>query len=168
MSRTLRFAPRKPARDLRVVIAEEVIEQMATISNDPESETGGVLIGRYAEDSTVAYVELASPPPGDSSAGLDWFERGKNGLGELLREQWNLPQRRYYVGEWHFHPLGHAEPSPQDRQQMAEIARDPNYHCERPLLIIVSPAALRRRTARVFVTTEQRELQEFHQEPAAK
>lgn len=162
----LEFAPRKPPRDLRVVIAEEVIEQMAAISNDPDSETGGVLIGRYVENGAIAHVELASPAPGDSSAGLDWFERGKEGLGELLREQWNLPQRRYYVGEWHFHPIGRAEPSPQDRSQMAEIAQDPKYHCERPLLIIASPATLRRRTARVFVTSEQRELEEFQQEAA--
>ncbi len=160
----LEFAPRKQPRDLRVLIAEEVIEQMAAISGDPDSETGGVLIGRYSKNGAIAHVEIASAPPGDSSAGLDWFERGKNGLGDLLREQWNHPQRRYYVGEWHFHPIGRAEPSPQDRQQMAEIARDPNYHCERPLLIIASPATLRRRTARVFVISEQRELQEFQQE----
>lgn len=160
----LEFAPRKPPSDLRVVIAEEIIEQMGAISNDPDSETGGVLIGRYVENGAIAHVEMASLPPRDSSAGLDWFERGKNGLGDLLREQWNLPQRRYYLGEWHFHPTGRAEPSPQDRQQMAAIARDPNYHCERPLLIIASPATLRRRTARVFVMSEQRELQEFQQE----
>ena len=162
----LEFAPRKP-RDLRVVIADEVIEQMAAIANDPDSETGGVLIGRYDQNGALARVEMASSPPGDSSAGLDWFERGKNGLSDLLREQWNLPQRRYYVGEWHFHPIGRAEPSPQDLRQMAEIAQDPNYHCERPLLIIASPATLGRRSARVFVTSEQRELQEFHQEVPA-
>lgn len=163
----LRFAPRKPLRDLRVVIAEEVIDQIATISNDPDSETGGVLIGRYAEDGRVAYVEMASSPPGDSSAGLDWFERGRNGLAELLREHWNLPQRRFYVGEWHFHPIGRAEPSPQDRQQMVQIARDPNYHCEQPLLLIASPSTLRHRTARVFVTNEMRELREFQEEAHA-
>lgn len=157
----LEFAPRKSPPDLRVVIAEEVIDQMAAISDDPDSETGGVLIGHYDQNGAVAHVEMASRPPGDSSAGLNWFERGKNGLGELLREQWNLPQRRYYVGEWHFHPIGRAKPSPQDRQQMAAIAQDPSYHCERPLLIIASPATLRRRTARVFVTNEQRELHEF-------
>ena len=163
----LEFAPRKPPHDLRVTIAEEVIAQMAATAIDPDSETGGVLIGRYVEDGAVALVEMASSPPGDSSAGLDWFERGKNGLGELLREQWNGQPRRYYVGEWHFHPVGRAEASPQDRRQMAEIAQDPNYHCERPLLVIASPGTLRRGTARVFVTSPQHELQEFQQEVPA-
>ena len=163
----LKFAPPRPPRDLSVAIAEEVIDQMTATSCDPESETGGVLIGRYDQKGTVVCVEMATHPPGDSSAGLDWFERGKNGLRELLREQWNLPQRRYYVGEWHFHPIGGAEPSPQDQRQMAEIAQDPNYHCERPLLIIASPATLRRRTVRVFVTSEQRKLQEFQEEVTA-
>jgi hypothetical protein len=83
---------------------------------------------------------------------------------ELLHEQWNLAQRRYYVGEWHFHPTGRAQPSFQDRQQMVEIAQDPDYHCERPLLIIASPSTLRRRAARIFVTNDRRDLQEFQQE----
>jgi len=163
----LAFAPRRPPRDLRVMIAVEVIEQMAAIANDPDSETGGVLIGRYVENGAIALVDMASPPPGDSSAGLDWFERGRNGLGELLREQWNQPQRRYYVGEWHFHPIGRADASLQDRRQMAEIAQDPNYRCERPLLVIASLGTLRRRTARVFVTSQQRDLQEFQQDVPA-
>jgi hypothetical protein len=62
---------------------------------------------------------------------------------------------------WHFHPLGRAEPSPQDRKQMSEIARDKNYRCTKPVLAIVSPAILLRRTARVFMLGEEGELQEL-------
>ena len=157
----LLFAPHKVGFHLHVLITGEVIEQMVAMSGDPDSETGGVLIGRYVDDGSVARVEFASSPPGDSSAGLDWFERGKDGLADLLREQWNLPERRYYLGEWHFHPLGRAEPSPQDRKQMFAIAQDKNYRCTRPVLAIVSPATLRRRTARVFLLGEEGELLEL-------
>ena len=151
--------------DLHVLIADEVIEQMVAMSSDPGSETGGVLVGRYLGDGSVAHIEFASSPPGDSSGGLDWFERGKDGLAELLREQWNLPERRYYLGEWHFHPLGRAEPSQQDRRQLSEIARDKNYRCTRPILAIVSPATLRRRTARVFLLDNEGELLELFEVP---
>jgi Prokaryotic homologs of the JAB domain len=137
--------------DPRVSLSSEAVDQMAVIASDPESETGGILVGRYASAGRVACVELAAPPPGDSEAGLDWFKRGSEGLAELLVEQWNLPERRYYVGEWHFHPLGSAEPSRQDREQMREVATDKRYRCARPILIIASPATLRRRTPRVFV-----------------
>lgn len=157
----LKFASHRTGIALHVLITGEAIEQMIAISNDPDSETGGVLVGRYLDGGSVARVELASSPPDDSSGGLDWFERGKDGLVDLLREQWNLPERRYYLGEWHFHPLGRAQPSPQDRKQMSEIAGDKNYRCTRPILVIVSPATLRRRTARVFVLDDEGELLEL-------
>ena len=137
--------------ELRVSLSGEAVDQMAAVASDPESETGGILVGRYAAAGQVACIELATPPPGDSEAGLDWFKRGSEGLADLLAEQWDLPERRYYVGEWHFHPLGSAEPSRQDREQMREVAADRRYRCSRPILIIASPATLRRRTPRVFV-----------------
>ena len=156
----IEFALRNQAGETRVIIADEVIDRMAALARNPERETGGVLIGQYIEHGLAALVELASDPPDDSSAGLNWFERGKNGLAELLQEQWGLVARRYYVGEWHYHPLGHAEPSPQDIHQMLAISEDDSYRCALPLLIIVSPATLRRRTARVFVLRDHR-LHEF-------
>jgi hypothetical protein len=143
-----------PRSDLRVQLDDAIVEEMVAIANDPESETGGILVGRYLSDGEIAAVELASGPPGDSEAGVDWFKRGKDGLAELLAEQWSRPDRRYYVGEWHFHPLGNAEPSPQDLNQIREFAADENYRCQRPILIIVSPGTLRRRRPRVFVLGE--------------
>ena len=140
--------------ELRVLLDDSVIEQMVSIADDPESETGGILVGRYLSEGEIAAVELASGPPGDSEAGLDWFKRGKEGLAELLAEQWSRTERRYYLGEWHFHPLGNAEPSPQDLNQMREFAADENYRCRTPILIIVSPGTLRRRRPRVFVLGE--------------
>jgi hypothetical protein len=127
------------------------MDQMSAVAKDPESETGGILVGRYDDGRQVARITLAAPPPGDSEAGLDWFKRGKEGLAALLAEQWSLPERRYYLGEWHFHPLGGAQPSPQDVAQIREIATDESYRCPRPLLIIASPGTLRRRVVRVFV-----------------
>lgn len=116
------------------------------------SETGGILVGRYSEDLSVAIVLEATPPPTDSKRGRSWFVRGVNGLRELLGKRWRSKERTFYVGEWHFHPVDHVEPSGDDFAQMIEISQAREYDCKEPLLLILG-AGLRegQRTFRAFV-----------------
>lgn len=99
-------------------------------------ETGGIVIGRYTASLDCALVAELQGPPAGSDAGTTWFERGADGLVEHLRRLWTT-EGQYYLGEWHFHPGGAACPSPQDTTQMRAIARDPDYRCPEPLLIIL-------------------------------
>ena len=101
------------------------------------SETGGILIGRYSDDCNVAIVLEATPPPIDSQRGRSWFVRGVSGLRELLGRKWRARERAHYLGEWHFHPVGHIQPSSDDFSQMSKIARTSEYDCKEPLLIIL-------------------------------
>lgn len=101
-------------------------------------ETGGILIGRY-DGSARAVVEHAATAPPDSTHGYDWFERGTEGVEAILQQHWDAPVRRYYVGEWHFHPAPDGAPSPRDIEQMFEVAEQRRYQCNQPILIIVSP-----------------------------
>jgi integrative and conjugative element protein (TIGR02256 family) len=101
------------------------------------SETGGILIGRYSVDLSVAIVREATPPPSDSRRGRSWFVRGVRGLRDLLDTKWRAKERTHYVGEWHFHPVDHVEPSDDDFQQMLEIGRAKQYECKEPLLLII-------------------------------
>jgi len=101
------------------------------------SETGGILVGRYSDDLSLAIVLEATPPPPDSRRGYSWFVRGVNGLRDTLGERWRAEERTYYVGEWHFHPVDHVEPSGDDFSQMREISRAKDYDCREPLLLIV-------------------------------
>jgi hypothetical protein len=59
-------------------------------------------------------------------------------LEERLAALWRRPaeDRRYYVGEWHFHPLEPPMPSPQDRKEMARIAGSVE-ECRKPVLVVV-------------------------------
>lgn len=100
------------------------------------SETGGVIIGRYTASLDCAVVTELRGPPKDSRAGPTWFVRGAQGLADYLRTLW-VRERRYYLGEWHFHPRASARPSAQDVAQMQEIARDERYRCPEPLLLII-------------------------------
>jgi len=103
-------------------------------------ETGGVLVGRYSEDLAVAIVREATPPPSDSQRGMSWFSRGVLGLRGKLRRRWGAQVHSFYLGEWHYHPSAHVEPSPTDINQMFTIRDDSNYHCAEPIMVILGQA----------------------------
>lgn len=101
------------------------------------SETGGILVGLYSDDLSLAIVSEATPPPTDSRRGRSWFVRGVNGLREMLGQRWRAKERNFYIGEWHFHPATHVEPSGDDFAQMLEISHAREYDCKEPLLLIL-------------------------------
>lgn len=127
------------------------IERLCTAAGD--NETGGILIGQYTADRLTVVVSEATSPPPDSRKGCSWFVRGIVGLRELLWQRWRSQERQYYVGEWHFHPADIIEPSPDDLDQMARIAREKKYYCSKPILVIIGrpSAGGGGRPLRVFV-----------------
>ena len=124
-------------RRFGIRVNPQVSTQIASwCENSAESETGGVLIGRYVEAHRIAEVIEALPPPADSRAGRHWFFRGITGLNDRLRKMWGLG-RGYYLGEWHYHPGGRAKPSGTDLAQMSSISKAEEYACPEPVLLIV-------------------------------
>lgn len=124
--------------DQRVAIDDAVYDVIIEAARAVgKTETGGILIGRY-EGNALALVEHATVAPADSRRGYDWFERGTKGLEEVLQQHWQDSVRRYYVGEWHYHPAPDGSPSPQDVAQMFQVASDRLYECTQPILIIVA------------------------------
>jgi hypothetical protein len=103
-----------------------------------ESETGGILIGRYSDDQAIAIVEQVSGPPPDSQHCFATFFRGIRGLQDLLNKLWAKPKKQYYLGEWHYHPLPILTPSSDDITQMSSIAASDKYACPEPILVIVA------------------------------
>ena len=99
-------------------------------------ETGGLLVGRYAEGQRVAVVTEALPAPSDSKRGQTWFVRGIRALNAKLKWRWNSG-RGYYLGEWHFHPGGAPVPSGPDCAQMRSISESASYSCPEPILLII-------------------------------
>lgn len=102
-------------------------------------ETGGILIGHYTDSLKTAVVERATLPPPDSKRTRTQFYRGVVGLKELLGRLWRRSERerRYYLGEWHFHPGGAPTPSTPDSEQMQEIAESEYYHCPEAILLLL-------------------------------
>ena len=104
-------------------------------SND--IETGGILVGYYNRSHDCAIVTDCSDAPKDSHRGKHFFYRGVYGLQRWLSSLWNLGQRRYYLGEWHFHPFAKPDPSCIDLEQMRENAENKSYNCPEPIMVLV-------------------------------
>lgn len=99
-------------------------------------ETGGILVGYYNECHDCALVTMVTGPPSDSKSGRSFFYRGVRGLQRWLTNLWVNEERRYYLGEWHYHPHGLPFPSRRDSLQMEEISNDSEYHCPQPVLVV--------------------------------
>lgn len=118
-------------------IPASLVESILTHCRDAgEIETGGILIGKYTGRQDCAVVDQVTGPPEDSEATRTRFRRGTANLQRLLDRLWRR-ERRYYLGEWHFHPGAAPDPSGVDHRQLRSIARDPGYSCPEPILLII-------------------------------
>lgn len=121
---------------IRITVNKESIKGMYQLCNESyPNETGGILIGQYADDVTAEIVAIIGPSD-DSKGWRTIFTRGTRGINKLLKEYWE--QGLYYLGEWHFHPNGISYPSDIDTNTMKSIANNSKYSCPEPILIIVS------------------------------
>ena len=125
-----------PSDSYTVTIEAEALSKMVSNCIRAGShETGGILIGRYSSDGSIALISEITSHPEDSISSSVSFQRGTIGLKELLAERWN--EGFHYVGEWHYHPGGSPEPSAPDIRAMRSIATNSKYSCREPILIIL-------------------------------
>jgi integrative and conjugative element protein (TIGR02256 family) len=115
-----------------------------------DTETGGILIGHYADGHT-AVVRQVTTAPGDSKSGFSWFLRGVAGLRTLLTRLWDQEDRQYYLGEWHYHPAARLVPSGEDIEQMQQISRSSRYSCLEPIMLLVGLESQGNVPSRAFV-----------------
>jgi integrative and conjugative element protein (TIGR02256 family) len=155
-----------PRGEYALLVKHEAWRRIENECNKAQgSETGGVLIGFYTQDKSTAVVTEASGPPPDSSQGHSLFWRGIAGLKNLLARRWVSKRRTYYIGEWHYHPISHVEPSGDDLAQMHSISQDFNYHCNEPIMIIIGKESSGGRQIRAFLFPQGTTHLEFHIRP---
>ena len=119
-----------------VVIQDDLLNYLQELSVESAPlETGGILIGSYAEGGNTASVTRVEGPPPDSKRERTRFYRGIGGLQDLLVALWKSGE--HYLGEWHSHPGGLSEPSRGDVRQMRTIAEDHEAHCPEPILVVI-------------------------------
>ena len=130
--------------------AQQTTKILKLCAESAPNETGGILIGEYSPVHDCAIVTAVTAAPADSRSGRNWFVRGVRGLQRIIDRFWHRG-RRYYLGEWHFHPLGSPIPSRTDIDQMKHIARSEQYHCPEPVLLIIGGDPLNEWSAGAFV-----------------
>jgi proteasome lid subunit RPN8/RPN11 len=122
---------------LQLVIGEELVNQIADHGiNKYPNEFGGLLLGRYLENNKVVSIEDSIFPKKYTSSRY-FFERGSEGIKEMLVTKYNGTPSLIYVGEWHTHPDGPATPSNTDLIAMSELANDNNVLITNPVLMIM-------------------------------
>ena len=127
-----------PEDPMRVELRREVrdfIQRESAASGDVE--TGGVLVGKRTRGVGVVVTVACGPGP-KAVRSRDEFRRDvaycQRFLEAAAKERGD---DGLYVGEWHYHPHGPAHPSNQDLRSLSEIAEQPEYLTERPILLIV-------------------------------
>jgi integrative and conjugative element protein (TIGR02256 family) len=91
-------------------------------------EAGGILLGRYLQDSDDVVVDdITEPLPGDKR-GRYFFHRGQKAHQQLLEQAWRESDgTRTYLGEWHTHPEPNPTPSCVDRMDWQRKLRQDLY-----------------------------------------
>jgi len=143
-------------------IPSKVIHKMLNMCCDSrENETGGIIVGYYNQPHDCSIVTDCSGAPIDSHYGKQFFYRGVHGLKQWLSTLWNLGQRRYYLGEWHFHPFANPDPSCIDLMQMRKNAESKSYNCPEPIMVIIGGDPRTDYSLRAFVCGEDRHVSEL-------
>jgi integrative and conjugative element protein (TIGR02256 family) len=101
-------------------------------------ETGGLLLGQVDDACRCIWVDDVSGPPPDSLLSAVHFDHGIEGVAELIayyRER--SGKLTTFVGMWHSHPYGEAEPSRTDKAAMAALVTPVADGPRRALIVIV-------------------------------
>lgn len=126
-----------------------------------EIETGGILVGYYNQPHDNAIVTDVSSAPDDSKRQRAMFHRGVRGLQPWLDRLW-MRQRRYYLGEWHFHPFASPTASDTDISQLRRYSEKDSLRCPEPVLLIIGGDPQSVWTVKAYVAPRHRQVMEMH------
>lgn len=102
------------------------------------AESGGVLLGYWAHESTEAVITGVIGPGPDAEHRTDGFRPDAEYHQAAVGDAYARSGRRViYLGDWHSHPASRAVPSKKDRGVLRRIASDPGARLAQPLMLIV-------------------------------
>ncbi|MEK7719503.1 MAG: ThiF family adenylyltransferase, partial [Bacteroidota bacterium] len=120
------------------ILTEKIAFIQELIRQNPEMETGGVLVGWTDEKGNIFVTDVSGPGPKASQMATK-FEKDVIYCQNFLDELYELSlQKKVYVGEWHSHPSSNNKPSGTDIKSLSEIAIQKEYLTDTPIMIIFS------------------------------
>jgi integrative and conjugative element protein (TIGR02256 family) len=120
--------------EMRVVVHEEVIEQMKTFRQIRADavEACGILLGRQY-DQAIEVTDITTPQRTDMRTRVG-FKRERKGHVDLAVSKWKESNGLIgYLGEWHTHPEHVPTPSLKDLHGMTILAKRNRM----PILLII-------------------------------
>ena len=110
----------------------------------PKIETGGLLLGQVDHACRCIWIDDVSGPPPDSLLSEVHFDHGIEGVPELVEyHRHRTGKLSTFVGIWHSHPFGQAEPSRTDKAAMTALVTPVSSGPSRALVLIVGGPAAR-------------------------
>lgn len=104
----------------------------------PNIETGGLIFGEVNEFLKVVWISEVSGPPPDSVASALEFVCGVQGTRELHEEKCRRTRGSVrFIGMWHTHPGGVAEPSGTDLAAIEKLRAIPEQSPRNFLMLII-------------------------------
>lgn len=119
--------------------ARAAIATAAALSEDG-NETGGILLGRDPDTEGVIKVMLAAGPGPKAIRSRSYFLRDLHYSRRLARLAYDR-EGLQWVGDWHTHPLGPANPSSFDLHTYTSHLFDRELDFEAFVAVIVTPDA---------------------------
>jgi integrative and conjugative element protein (TIGR02256 family) len=101
-------------------------------------ETGGVLLGYGVDDDQVVVETMIGPGP-RATHRRNRFEPDSRWQRTQIAEAYVRSGRiSRYLGDWHSHPGGSANPSRRDQRTARRIGRHRGAKARRPVMLIMS------------------------------
>ena len=123
---------------IRVSIPAKVLQLMQKLVEvEADVETGGVLAGRKDSQGNIKITHASGPGPKALRSKIK-FEKDVLFCQQFLDELYMSDNNIEYVGEWHSHPSVNSQPSGVDIKSLSEIAAQPNYLTQEPVMIILA------------------------------
>lgn len=120
----------RQADGTRIKLAAKVVGQLRQYAQlaPGAPEAGGILLGRYLQDSEDVVVDAVTVPmPGDQQ-GRYFFHRARQAHQQAVEEAWQATAgTRTYLGEWHTHPEPDPTPSCVDLLDWRRKLRQDQY-----------------------------------------
>ncbi len=115
-------------------------------------ETGGILIGYWADSNTALITNVIGPGPHAHHKLFTFEPDSRFSQGQLNSIYWASDGKLSYIGDWHTHPLGSLIPSQSDSETTFQVAADPDYRAPKPILLLFRLGLSRAEwKARVFI-----------------
>lgn len=124
-------------------LAQSVLDTMI-VEADREGpyETGGILFGyRNPTQNAVVINEIVGPGPNATHGPFEFepdYEYQTEQTSFLYEKSTPVPA--YYLGDWHTHLANASRLSPKDKKTLKTIARDPDAHAPKPIMLVLKYA----------------------------